>query len=198
MSLGTFCSLGRFVPGTFFPLGCFVPGTLCLGTFCSLGRFVLGRFVCAPTHHTHVYTTCTHSPHTHSQHNTLTTQHAHHILHALTTHSLLTSSYPPKISEFAENLRGGSCFKMTTILTEVNSELCSFVSFHMLMLYFAKYETYETGFRMQKPVLRKTKFFKTRSSFGKIQNLFRMKFSRILYERNSIVNPSVNVKHFAF
>ena len=46
LSLGTFCPLGRFVPGTFCP-----QDALSLGTFCPSGRFVLwdicplGRFV---------------------------------------------------------------------------------------------------------------------------------------------------------
>ena len=53
-----------------------------------------------------------------------------------------------------------------------------FVSFRMIMLCFAKYETYETGFRMQGVF------------FREIRNSFCMKFSRILYERNSSVNPS--------
>ena len=59
--------------------------------------------------------------------------------------------------------------------------LCSFVSFRMIMLCFAKYETYETGFRMQGVF------------FREIRNSFCMKFSRILYERNSSVNPSAYV-----
>ena len=33
------------------------------------------------------------------------------------------------------------------------------VSFRMIMLCFAKYETYETGFRMQKPVSRNKEYF---------------------------------------
>ena len=43
----------------------------------------------------------------------------------------------------------------------------SFVSFRMIMLCFAKYETYETGFRMQKPVSQNTKFRETRSIFSR-------------------------------
>ena len=52
LSFGTFCPLGRFVPGRFCPwevlsLGRYVPwDVLSLGRF-VLGRFVLGRFVCA-------------------------------------------------------------------------------------------------------------------------------------------------------
>ena len=73
---------------------------------------------------------------------------------------------------------------MTTILIKSEQcffvRLCSSVSFRMIMLCFAKYETYETGFRMQGVF------------FREIRNSFCMKFSRILYERNSSVNPSFN------
>ena len=52
---------------------------------------------------------------------------------------------------------------------------------------FEKYETYETGFRKLKPVSRN--FAKQVAFFCEIQNSLRMIFTRVLYERNSSVNP---------
>ena len=50
---------------------------------------------------------------------------------------------------------------------------------------------------MLKPVSRNTKFRETRTFFREIRNSFRIKFSRISYERNSSVNPS-GMWHFSF
>ena len=60
------------------------------------------------------------------------------------------------------------------------------------MFCFKKYVTFETSFCMLKAGSRNKKFRETRSIFCEIRNWFRMKFSRILYERNSSVNPTRN------
>ena len=75
----------------------------------------------------------------------------------------------------------------------VSFEVAVSFRFACKMSCFAKSETYETEFRMLKPVSRNTKFRETRSIFFReIRNSFRMKFSRISYERNSSVNPRRN------
>ena len=59
------------------------------------------------------------------------------------------------------------------------------------MFSFAKYKTYETGFRMLKLVSLNTKFRETRSIFLFSRNtkLVSDEICGILYERNSSVNP---------
>ena len=61
------------------------------------------------------------------------------------------------------------------------------------MFCFVKCETFETGYCMLKSVSRNTKFREIRNIFSRNTKLVRMKLSRILYERNSSVNPSVDV-----
>ena len=76
----------------------------------------------------------------------------------------------------------------------VSFEVAVSFRFACKMSCFAKSETYETEFRM----LRKASFEKHEISrnkehfFREIRNSFRMKFSRISYERNSSVNPRRN------